>query len=246
MFNINDPFYQDLFTPYKTENNTDMPLSARKYYIYNNKDSQCQSNCQFSSYLLNSLYINCSCNIEQKEEKAEKEVKKFGRKTLYENFYDVLKYANFKILTCYNLSFDKYIFKKNIGNYIILAILSTDFICLIFFIAKGMFLLRKIIKEITSPFKTVNENQNIIIINNIRIQNRINNKKMNKIKMISNPNQKKKKSTHINNISNKDIKIVKPRKSAYGRNEKVKKIHFVDNSKKKKFFKFFKKSIEFC
>ena len=82
MFNINDPFYQDLCTPYKTENNTDMPLSARKDYIYNNKDSQCQSNCQFSSYLLNSLYINCSCNIEQKEEKGEKEIKKFSGKTL--------------------------------------------------------------------------------------------------------------------------------------------------------------------
>ena len=115
MFNINDPFYQDLCTPYKTENDTDMPLSARKDYIYNNKDSQCQSNCQFSSYLLNSLYINCSCNIEQKEEKG-KEIKKFSGKTLYEIFYDLLKYANFKILTCYNLTFDIYIFKNNIGN----------------------------------------------------------------------------------------------------------------------------------
>ena len=100
MFNINDPFYQDLCTPYKTENDTDMPLSARKDYIYNNKDSQCQSNCQFSSYLLNSLYINCSCNIEQKEEKGE-EIKKFSGKTLYEIFYDVLKYANFNILKCH-------------------------------------------------------------------------------------------------------------------------------------------------
>ena len=118
MFNINDPFYQDLCTPYKTVNDTDIPLSARKDYIYNNKDSQCQSNCQFSSYLLNSLYINCSCNIEQKEEKG-KGFKKFSGKTLYEIFYDVLKYANFNILKCHNLIFDKLILQKNIGNYFI-------------------------------------------------------------------------------------------------------------------------------
>ena len=31
MFNINDPFYQDLCTPYKTENNTDIPCKKRIY-----------------------------------------------------------------------------------------------------------------------------------------------------------------------------------------------------------------------
>ena len=30
MFNINDPFYQYICTKYATENNTDIPLSARK------------------------------------------------------------------------------------------------------------------------------------------------------------------------------------------------------------------------
>ena len=69
MLNINDSFYQDLCTKYTTENNTDIPLSARKEYIYNNQDSQCQTNCHFSSYIPNSLYINCTCDMEQKEEK---------------------------------------------------------------------------------------------------------------------------------------------------------------------------------
>ena len=79
MFNINDPFYQDLCTPYTTNNNTDIPLSARKEYIYNNEDSQCQDNCHLSSYIPNSLYINCTCDIEQREEK---EVKNFSAKTI--------------------------------------------------------------------------------------------------------------------------------------------------------------------
>ena len=35
MFNINDKFYQDIYTPYKTEVNTDISLTDRKDYIYN-------------------------------------------------------------------------------------------------------------------------------------------------------------------------------------------------------------------
>ena len=218
MFNINDPFYQDLCTPYRTENDTDIPLSARIDYIYNNKDSQCQSNCQFSSYFLNSFYINCSCNIERKEEKGEKDVKKFSGKTLYESFYDVLKYANFKILTCYNLTFDIYIFKNNIGNYILILIFSLYLISLLYFIVKGMSPLIEIIKEISSSLQKKNENKNTIVINGIQIQNSIDNKN-NEIKMISNPSPKKKKLKKINNKFNKNKNT---KKTVYKKKEKLK------------------------
>ena len=39
MFDINDRFYQDICTPYKTEDNTDILLSDRIDYIYNNEDT---------------------------------------------------------------------------------------------------------------------------------------------------------------------------------------------------------------
>ena len=50
MFNINDPFYQDIFTPYTSQNSTDMLLSDRIDYIYNNDDTQCQANCIYKEY----------------------------------------------------------------------------------------------------------------------------------------------------------------------------------------------------
>ena len=109
MLNINDPFYNDICIPYKSENNTDILLSDRINYIYNNKDSQCQSNCQFSSYLPNSLYINCTCTAVEDEEIDEE---KFNGKKLYESFYDILKNSNFKILKCYKLVFSGSILKK--------------------------------------------------------------------------------------------------------------------------------------
>ena len=66
IFNISDPFYQDICIKCKSINNTDIIISDRIKYIYYNEDSRCQSNCQFSGYLSNTQYINCSCNIEKK------------------------------------------------------------------------------------------------------------------------------------------------------------------------------------
>ena len=72
MFNINDKFYQDICTPYKSSVNSDILLSDRINYIYNNEDARCQDNCEFYSYFLGSRYINCSCSIDKIENKKEK------------------------------------------------------------------------------------------------------------------------------------------------------------------------------
>ena len=48
MFNINDRFYTDICTPYKSSKKTDMLLVDRIDDIYNNIDAQCQPNCEFS------------------------------------------------------------------------------------------------------------------------------------------------------------------------------------------------------
>ena len=101
-------------------------------------------------------------------------------------------------------------------------------------IAKGMFLLRKMIREITSPFIKKNENNNIIVINNIYIQNNIIKEKINEIEMVSNPSQKKKKTMKMNKKYSKDIKNEERKKTAYKRNEKLK-IYFPDSSKKRNF-----------
>ena len=45
-------FYQDICTPYKTKNRTDILLSDRKNDYYNsNNTSICQENCEYSSYI---------------------------------------------------------------------------------------------------------------------------------------------------------------------------------------------------
>ena len=108
MFNISDPFYQDICTPYDSPDGTDILLSDRINYIYNNDETKCQSNCKLSYYSIESKFINCTCSTnEDNIYESDKNNDKFNAKKLYESFYDVLKYSNYNILKCFKLILDK-------------------------------------------------------------------------------------------------------------------------------------------
>ena len=139
MFDINDPFYQDICSPYKSEkHSSDILLSDRIDYIYNNEDTQCQDNCEFSNYILNSGYINCSCELEKDKKNKTEKVDKFEPKNLYQSFYYVLKYSNYEIFKCYKLVFRKSVFTKNKGSIIVLVLFICYLCCLIYYINKGI------------------------------------------------------------------------------------------------------------
>ena len=137
MFDKNDKFYNDICTPYKTTVESDILLSDRLDYIYNNEDTQCQGNCEFSDYFLGSRFINCKCNVDNNEV-IEDKVDKFETKTLYQIFYYVLKYSNYKIMKCYKLVFNKNSIIKNWGSIIILILFMLYLICLITYMIKGL------------------------------------------------------------------------------------------------------------
>ena len=88
IFNIKDPFYQDICIPFDSSNGTDMTLSDRIDFIYNNDDIEYQSNCQYSFYSTESKYINCKCNFNDNSEFTNGYIqKKFNTKKIYESFY---------------------------------------------------------------------------------------------------------------------------------------------------------------
>ena len=148
MFNINDPFYQDICTPYDSLNDTDILLSDRINYIYYNDETQCQSNCKFSNYSVESRFINCSCSTnEETKYENEKIDDKFNAKKIYESFYDVLKYSNYEILKCIRFIFDKNILRKNIGGIIVILYIFCNIICLIFYLIKRISPLNVKLKE---------------------------------------------------------------------------------------------------
>ena len=139
MFDKNDKFYKDICTPYKSIDKTDVLLSDRLNYIFNNNDVQCQSNCDFSNYYFGSEYINCKCNFsEEINDNMNIKEEKLQKKNIYEVFYDTLKNPNYKVLKCYHLVFNTNILIKNIGSTIVIVFSFFHLICLFIFMCKGI------------------------------------------------------------------------------------------------------------
>ena len=192
MFNINDPFYQDICTPFDSPDGTDILLSDRINYIYNNDDTQCQPNCQFSLYSIESQYMECSCSTNENENYENLNKNTFSTKKIYESFYDVLKYSNYDILKCYKIIINIKALKSNIGCMITIIYFCCYLICLFIYIFKGIDPLRKKLGKILKMKKTNNITKKNSNIDNIffppvkkkstpKLFVKVNKKNMNKI-----------------------------------------------------------------
>ena len=136
LFNIEDEFYQDICTPYKSSNGTDVSLADRVDYYYNNDETLCQSNCQFSNYSMETQLLKCECDTSNSEIDL-KEVKKFTPKSIYESFYETLKFSNYKVLKCHNLAFALKSITSNKGGIMTIVYFCLYLVFLILFYVKG-------------------------------------------------------------------------------------------------------------
>ena len=82
LFDINSKFYTDFCTPYTSLDGTDVLLSDRVNYIFNNQETQCQPNCKFSDYSFETQALKCDCNVSIGEI-TPKENNNVGAKSIY-------------------------------------------------------------------------------------------------------------------------------------------------------------------
>ena len=208
MFDIKDPFYQDICTPYDSSDGTDILISDRINYFYNNDNVKCQQNCKFSNYSVEFHYLKCSCSESSNNESELFERKvKLESKKMYERFYEVLKYPNVKIIKCYNILFNINTVTKNIGNILVIVCFFCYFVCLIFYIFFGLSPLKKKIKKEMKK-KNIHLKSDIkkllyppirrITTNNLTIRDDIKKKKTNKNKRKKNKGKKNKFDNKIN------------------------------------------------
>ena len=146
LFDINSPFYQDICVPYKSLNDTDVLLSDRVNYYYNNDETLCQSNYKFSNYSMETQLLKCECDVSNSEIDSI-EVKKFTIKSIYESFYDILKFSNYKVLKCYNLAFKVKNSISNKGSIITLVYFSIYLAFFIIYCFIGIKQLRNTLEE---------------------------------------------------------------------------------------------------
>ena len=230
MFNINDPFYQDICTPFDSSNETDILLIDRINYIYHNDDTQCQSNCQFSYYSIESQYIQCSCSTNENIEYDKSKNDKFSSKKLYESFYDVLKYSNYNIPKCYKIITNIDSLKSNIGNIITILFFCCYLMCLLFFIYRRLIPLKM---KLNIDLKNNNRKNNLLFKSNIKeiFYPPI---KKNKITNL-NPIINKRKNNEINIYSNSSLRKITFKKSLYNKKNTLKiKSKIINNKEKEK------------
>ena len=139
LFDANDIFYNDICSTYKTKNGTDILLYDRRMDIYQLtvNISLCQKGCEFESYNSETEKAKCNCPVERNEINTNTSLLKFNKNEMKNEFYNILKNSNFRVLKCYKLPFNIKIFVKNIGS-IIMTILLVIFLALIiYYVAKS-------------------------------------------------------------------------------------------------------------
>ena len=161
IFNINDPFFNDLCI-YVEENGNDVVLDDRIDLYFQNY-SMCNSNCIISEIDMEKFIYTCKCsevvvlindNIAKSKEIDENS---FSKETISEELSDIFFETNFEVLSCFVDLLDAKIFANNYG-----ALMTTIFLFIQFI--SGFFLFRQIqdirnflYKEVIKSTKQTNQ-----------------------------------------------------------------------------------------
>jgi len=202
-YDQNNNYYNDLCHTYTSGKGTDISLKDRKKEFIENNMTLCEEDCEFNGYDNITKKVLCECPIKINL-KMISEIS-INKNKLYNKFIDVKNFANLNMMKCYKILFTKDGIIHNIGNYIVICVIIIEFISIIIFYKKDLYIINKKIKEIIlakKSFKT------------IKTENNRNNKKnvINKIhKKIKRNPHKNNKNNSLNN--NKQIKIEKNKKA---------------------------------
>ena len=183
----------------------------------------CEENCKFINYNYTTNKVICSCPVKT-EIKSISDIK-FDTSLLLKNFKDIKNIANFEMLKCIYLMFDKINFFKNTSNYLMIILLIISIIAIFIFSFRDYSI---ITKKLNSFNKNKGSNKKEKIIDN----KKKNKQKRNKINLALNDINHKQINTKnltksLNNVGNpsRNMKNIKPLKK-----EKSKKRKNIQNS----------------
>ena len=183
LYDVNNSFYYDTCTQYTSQNGTDVQLSDRKDYFYNENIALCEDSCKYVKVYTKIEKVYCNCSVKSSVNTNGNQ--EFSPQKLLENFYKFDAISNFEVLYCYKLVFSSKGLKRNICFYILLVLFVLFFISMVV----NLFIALKKIEEII--FKIFQEKfmfyffQRIIMngrqrrnakIDNVLINNNINDK----------------------------------------------------------------------
>jgi len=158
LFNSYDSFYNDICSPYTSENGIDIPILDRQNEIYNNIKNYtiCQNNCTFLYYNSTTKKSKCDCNVQIEELITDTKLIDF-KNEIFGSFYTILKNSNFLVLKCFKLTFSIKGQTYNIGSYIMSSIFFLLIILIIIHYISANKKLHNIIKDIIIQKKNLNK-----------------------------------------------------------------------------------------
>ena len=127
ILDINNSFYNDICTPFTTDDGTDISLTDRQSEYFNGSIPLCESSCKYVSY--NSVNGKAKCQCPVKSEVQEMKTITYDSFDIH-NFLDINTISNIEIIKCYSLAFSLEGLKNNYGSLIII-ICSFAYIVLI-------------------------------------------------------------------------------------------------------------------
>ena len=116
IFDKNNSFYNDICTPFTSEDGTDMLLSDRKTNYYNENITLCENGCIYKSYNNTNGKATCQCQVKSEIT----DIKTISYEKLDVNtFFDIKSFSNIELIKCFKLTFSKNGLLNNYGSMLI-------------------------------------------------------------------------------------------------------------------------------
>ena len=202
LFDAKSSFYNDICATYATQQGTDILLYDRRMDLYSLtlNISLCQKGCKFESYNSDTRKAKCNCPTQTGEINTNSSDLEFDTNKMIDEFYEILKNSNFKVLQCYKLPFNLKIFVKNIGSIVMTVLLVIFLSLIIIYVAKSSKEINVLIKSILK-MKLLQKHTKYSLTEHNGNKNLPKNKKHSKNKNLMNLYNFK---NDINNIKNMD------------------------------------------
>ena len=184
IYDPNSDYYTDICNTTTSESGTDITLNDRKEEFLHKNLSLCDNNCQFVGYNTETKQVKCECDILTEIKNNLGELKNMKLNAVFTNLHDSL---NFKVLVCHKLFFSREGFVRNMGSYILLAIIALFIGIVLYFIIKDIKNIKGIIDDILAYKRVKNFEKQEKIMTEMKDKNKDKKKKVKLFKKIINP-----------------------------------------------------------
>ena len=147
IFDIEDPFFNDLCTPF-TYHDIDIILEDRYNIIYQNF-SVCEEGCNYTNIDLEKKFISCQCKVKN-------EMNNNIIQSKFQENKDIVKYTNIDVMKCSSLVFRFDNKSNNIGFIIFCILVSVFLILVVVHVFKGIYSVSNFIYEEMKKYNYIN------------------------------------------------------------------------------------------